>query len=171
MTSFTRLFVRFIVIGFGFFFASLAAGIAYVFLARLVRPEDFGSVNDLELTLTLVFGTIGVASLMARAALAPALLGIALFEFLRLRDWLSHAIAGAVLGLGLSAASMVGGAPGMAAGGAQEITVHTLCGIFAALAYWLVAGRNAGKWLEGGSRRDSGAASGDSPTDTAQPRS
>lgn len=146
MVPFARLFLRFIAIGFGFFAANLVGAIAYIFLARLVRPEDFGAVNDLELAVTLVFGTIGIAGLMARAALLPALASIMLFEFLRLRDWLSHAIAGALIGFALSIIRMAGG-ESIDTATMGEVTIHTLCGIFAALAYWLVTGRNAGKWL------------------------
>lgn len=137
-------------IAFGFFAGCLAAGLAYAFLARLVVPEDFGRINDLELTVTLAVGVLGVASLFARAVLLPALVIIAAFEFLRRRDWLSHALAGGVLAL---AAAGLPAATGIYAGDwaplepAQMIAVRTACAIIGASIYWLVTGRNAGRWL------------------------
>lgn len=128
---------------FGFFAGCLAAGLAYAFLARLVVPEDFGRFSDLELTVTLVVGVVGVASLFARAVLLPAFAIIALFEFLRRRDWLSYALAGAALAL----ASGVYLAGGQAIEPAQIIAIHTACAIIGASVYWLVTGRSAGRWL------------------------
>ncbi|MBC7282441.1 hypothetical protein [Hoeflea sp.] len=138
-----RLLVRMFAIAFGFFAGCLAAGLAYAFLARLVVPEDFGRFSDLELTVTLVIGVVGVASLFARAVLIPAFAIIAVFEFLRRRDWLSYALAGAVMAL----ASGVYLAGGDAVEPAQIIAIHTACAIIGASVYWLVAGRNAGRWL------------------------
>ena len=138
-----RLLVRMFAIVFGFFAGCLAAGLAYAFLARLVVPEDFGRFSDLELTVTLVVGVVGVASLFARAVLLPAFAIIALFEFLRRRDWLSYALAGAALAL----ASGVYLAGGQAIEPAQIIAIHTACAIIGASVYWLVTGRSAGRWL------------------------
>lgn len=138
-----RLLVRLFAIVFGFFAGCLAAGLAYAFLARLVVPEDFGRFSDLELTVTLIVGVVGVASLFARAVLLPAFAIIAIFEFLRRRDWLSYALAGAALAL----ASGVYLAGGTAAEPAQIIAIHTACAIIGASVYWLVTGRNAGRWL------------------------
>jgi len=138
-----RLLMRMFAIAFGFFAGCLAAGLAYAFLARLVVPEDFGRFSDLELTVTLVVGVVGVASLFARAVLIPAFAIIAIFEFLRRRDWLSYALAGAVLAL----ASGVYLAGGTTAEPAQIIAIHTACAIIGASVYWLVTGRNAGRWL------------------------
>lgn len=146
MSDIFRLLVRMFAIAFGFFIGCLAAGLAYAFLARLIRPEDFGRFNELELTVTLVVGVFGVASLFARAALLPAFILIAIFEFWRRRDWLSHALAGAAIAL--VAASMplaTGSVPSIEP--AQLIAIHVACGIIGASIYWLVAGRNAGRWL------------------------
>ncbi|MBU4531864.1 MAG: hypothetical protein KUA43_17010 [Hoeflea sp.] len=143
MSDMLRLLMRMFAIAFGFFAGCLAAGLAYAFLARLVVPEDFGRFSDLELTVTLVVGVVGVASLFARAVLIPAFAIIAIFEFLRRRDWLSYALAGAVLAL----ASGVYLAGGTTAEPAQIIAIHTACAIIGASVYWLVTGRNAGRWL------------------------
>lgn len=150
MSDILRLLVRMFAIAFGFFAGCLAAGLAYAFLARLVVPEDFGRFSDLELTVTLVIGVVGVASLFARAILLPALVIIAIFEFWRRRDWLSHALAGGALAL---AAAGVPLAASVASGSAtpiepmQMIAIRTACAIIGASVYWLIAGRNAGRWL------------------------
>jgi len=146
MSDIFRLLVRMFAIAFGFFIGCLAAGLAYAFLARLIRPENFGRFNELELTVTLVVGVFGVASLFARAALLPAFILIAIFEFWRRRDWLSHALAGAAIAL--VAASMplaTGSVPSIEP--TQLIAIHVACGIIGASIYWLFAGRNAGRWL------------------------
>ncbi|PWV98274.1 hypothetical protein DFR52_105255 [Hoeflea marina] len=143
MGNFARLFLRFIAIGVGFFVACIAAGTTYAFLARLIQPEDFGRYDEVEMTVTLIIGVLGVSSLFARAALVPALVLIFLFEFLRLRDWLSHAVAGALMTLALCAVPF-------AEGGdipINMIAVLVTCGIVGASIYWLVTGCRAGRWL------------------------
>ena len=137
-------------ITFGFFGGCLAAGLAYAFLARLVVPEDFGRFSDLELTVTLALGVLGVASLFARAVLLPALVVILAFEFLRRRDWLSYALAGAVLALAAAGAPLVmrvSPETATAIEPMQLIAIRTACAIIGASVYWFFAGRNAGRWL------------------------
>ena len=161
MSDILRLLVRLFAIAFGFFAGCLAAGLAYAFLARLVVPEDFGRFSDLELTVTLAIGVLGVASLFARAALLPAMLVIAAFELLRRRDWLSYALAGGVLALaGFGAPLVMRVAPDAAAAiePVQMIAVRTACAIIGASAYWLLVGRNAGRWLPSERDRRAGQA-------------
>lgn len=150
MSDILRLLVRMFAIAFGFFAGCLAAGLAYAFLARLVVPDDFGRIDEVELTVTLVFGVIGVSSLFARAALLPALVIISAFEFLQRRDWLSHALAGGAIALvaaGLPLATGIYSGNGETVQPGQMIAIRTACGIIGASIYWLVAGRNAGRWL------------------------
>ncbi len=150
MSDILRLLVRMFAIAFGFFAGCLAAGLAYAFLARLVVPEDFGRINELELTVTLVIGVIGVSSLFARAVLLPALAFIAIFEFWRRRDWLSYALAGGVIALAVTSLPFVtrinaGSTASIEPG--RLIAIHIACGIIGASIYWLLSGRNAGRWL------------------------
>ncbi|MBV6649580.1 MAG: hypothetical protein KI789_07645 [Hoeflea sp.] len=150
MSDILRLLIRMIAITLGFFVGCLAAGLAYAFLARLVVPDDFGRFSELELTVTLVVGVFGVASLFARAVLLPAFAVIAIFEFWRRRDWLSYALAGAVIALMATAfpmATAISGAPGAAIDPARMIAIHMACGIIGASIYWLLTGRSAGRWL------------------------
>jgi hypothetical protein len=149
MGDILRMLGRMFVIMFGFFASCLAAGASYVFLARLVVPADFGRIDELELTVTLAVGILGVSALFARAILLPALAAIAIFEFLRLRDWLSHAFASALLALA------VAGLPMLSGNGATDATrdpawmaaIIVACAIIGATFYWLISGRRAGRWL------------------------
>ena len=145
----------------GFFAGCLAAGLAYAFLARLVVPDDFGRFSELELTVTLVVGVFGVASLFARAVLLPAFAVIAVFEFWRRRDWLSYALAGAVIALMATAfpmATAINGATGPAIDPARMIAIHMACGIIGASIYWLFNGRSAGRWLPSERRKSAAVA-------------
>ena len=150
MSDILRLLVRMFAIAFGFFAGCLAAGLAYAFLARLVIPEDFGRYSELELTVTLAIGVLGVASLFARAVLLPAFVIIAIFEFWRRRDWLSYALAGAVLALAATTVPLairINSNSATSIEPAQLIAIHVACGIIGASVYWLFTGRNAGRWL------------------------
>jgi hypothetical protein len=163
MSDILRLLVRMFAITFGFFIGCLAAGLAYAFLARLIRPEDFGRFSELELTVTLVVGVLGVASLFARAALVPAFIIIAIFEFWRRRDWLSHALAGGTIALAAASLPLaIGTDPATPIEPAQLIAIHVACGIIGASIYWLFAGRNAGRWLPSERARPSDSADIDS---------
>ena len=149
MSDILRLIVRMFAAALGFFAGCLAAGLAYAFLARLVVPEDFGRFSELELTVTLVIGVFGVASLFARAVLLPAFAVIAVFEFWRRRDWLSHALAGGIIALAAGSLSFTAMTNATAAPAelSSMLAVHVACGIIGASIYWLFTGRNAGRWL------------------------
>ena len=150
MSDILRLLVRMFAIAFGFFVGCLAAGLAYAFLARIVVPDDFGRFSELELTVTLVIGVLGVASLFARAVLLPALVIIAIFEFWRRRDWLSYALAGGGIALaatGVPLAIRINSGSATSIEPVHLIAIHVACGIIGASIYWLFSGRNAGRWL------------------------
>lgn len=147
MADILRLIARMFVITLGFFAAFLAAGTAFVFLARLVVPEDFGRIDELELTVTLAVGILGVSSLFARAMLLPAFAAIVGFEFFKLRDWLSHALAGGLLALAAASLPLAGTGAANAGNPAWDIAIRIACGIIGATLFWLIAGRNAGRWL------------------------
>lgn len=148
MSDILRLIARMFAVALGFFAGCLAAGLAYAFLARLVVPEDFGRFSELELTVTLVIGVFGVASLFARAVLLPAFAVIAIFEFWRRRDWLSYALAGGIIALTASSLPMATATNSAAAAEPSwMLAIHAACGIIGASIYWLFTGRNAGRWL------------------------
>ena len=148
MSDILRLLVRMFAIALGFFAGCLASGLTYAFLARLVVPEDFGRFNELELTVTLVIGVFGVASLFARAVLLPTFAVIAVFEFWRRRDWLSYALAGGIIALAASSLPITTvTTTGTVAEPSWMLAIHAACGIIGASIYWLFTGRNAGRWL------------------------
>lgn len=143
MENFLRLAMRLLAIAFGYFVACLVAALAFVFLTGLIRPEDFGRLGTGEMAFTLILGTFGTAAIFGRLALLPAFLIFGIFEFAKRRDWLSHVMAGAFLGVGF-------GLIWMSSEGSEQsfsLAIAMVCTMLAASAYWLVSGRYAGYWL------------------------
>ena len=90
-------------------------------------------------------------SYIGATAFVPALLLILLAEIARMRSLLYYGVAGAVVGL----ASYFGSDIELRLENTTDVTPagHPLqlaaaAGIVGGLAYWLFAGRNAGKWRE-----------------------
>lgn len=150
MGSIGDLLIRFIAIGFGYLIACLGAGIAYVFLSGLIRPEDFGRVPGIEITFTLIVGVIGVSSVFGRAALLPALLAIGILEITHRRDWLYFGIGGLMIGAATGAVAMTNSA-GEAI--AWPLAVAAVSGAVGGSVYWLITGRSSGSWLPSERRR------------------
>ncbi|MAY64151.1 MAG: hypothetical protein CML29_18255 [Rhizobiales bacterium] len=150
MGSIGDLLIRFIAIGFGYLLACLGAGIAYVFLSGLIRPEDFGRVPGTEITFTLIVGVIGVSSVFGRAALLPALLAIGVLEVTRRRDWLYFGIGGMVIGAATGAVAMTSSAGDAIA---WPLAVAAVAGAVGGSLYWLITGRSSGSWLPSERRR------------------
>lgn len=149
MANLFRLAGRLLAISFGYFVACLVAALAFVFLAGLIRPEDFTRLATGEMAFTMVVGTLGTAAIFGRFALLPVFLVIAAFELSRRRDWLTYVLAGALLGAGFGAVSMSND-------GSSEIfslAIAMVCAMLAASVYWLVAGRYAGYWLPSEQRK------------------
>jgi len=103
------------------------------------------SEPDQDRLAILVLGLLATPFLGA-AAFAPALALIAMAEIARLRGLVSNLLLGALAAL---AAAWVAGAPALVppVSGAA-LTVLASAGFVGGLFYWLVAGRNAGRWLE-----------------------
>ena len=90
-------------------------------------------------------------SFIGASAFVPALLLIVVAEVMRLRNLLYYAAAGAVVGL----TSYFGSNVELRLENTTDVTpvFHPLqlaaaAGIVGGLAYWLLAGRNAGRWRE-----------------------
>jgi hypothetical protein len=97
-------------------------------------------------------GILGVSSLFARAVLLPAFAVIAVFEFWRLRDWLSHALAGGLLALAdghpadwQQVSPMQPARRSIQPG--WDIAIHSCLRHHRRHALLALAGRNAGRWL------------------------
>ncbi|MAZ83799.1 MAG: hypothetical protein CME90_09355 [Hoeflea sp.] len=150
MGSIGDLIIRFIAIGFGYLIACLGAGISYVFLSGLIRPEDFGRVPGVEITFTFIVGVIGVSAAFGRAALLPALLLIGVLELTARRDWLYFAIGGMLIGA-TTGAFAISNSVGEAV--AWPLAVSAVAGAVGGSVYWLITGRSSGSWLPSERRR------------------
>lgn len=146
------LFGRIIVIAFALIVASLAAGVMIAFgaIGPAMHAINGHVGEDVGFTIAVFF-----ASTFAGAVgLLPAVILIALAETFKFRSLLGHALVGAVL--------LVAGyyASGLAPPSYEESIDHppppisrtaeivAAGGAVFGLAYWAIAGRNAGRWCE-----------------------
>ena len=142
---------RIIVILFALVVASLAAGLAVA--AALFGLQTHGLSGDPVETFFFM-GTVFVASTFAGSlSFFPAVILIALSEAFRLRSLIAHLVAGAAL-LAFVYASNVGPRPyeesidraPAPAPIAREFELAAAAGAVFGFIYWLIAGRNAGRW-------------------------
>lgn len=143
------MFGRIIVIAFALIVASMVAGIALAI--GIVAPEwpwfDSDPVERVKFFMVSFFAT----SFIGATAFVPAVLLVVVAEVVRLRSLLYYAAAGAVVGL----ASYFGSNVELRLENTTDVSpaFHPLqlaaaAGIVGGLAYWLLAGRNAGRWRE-----------------------
>ncbi|MBL0933116.1 MAG: hypothetical protein IBJ07_00050 [Rhizobiaceae bacterium] len=139
--------VRFVAILAGFVVACLAASlfVNVLFASTIVAViPEFAEAARPTLFVTVPFFALIVANLAFGAFLVVAVAA----EILRWRSWLAHALAGAPVALyaGWRMAATLD-APGAASDpGLMLITVAA--GLVGGIAYWAVAGRNAGLWRD-----------------------
>ena len=143
------MFGRIIVIAFALIVASMIAGITLAI--GIVAPDR--SWLDSDPIERVMFFTVSffATSFIGATAFVPAVLLVVVAEVARLRSLLYYAAAGAVVGL----ASYFGSNVEMRLENTTDVTpvFHPLqlaaaAGIIGGLAYWLLAGRNAGRWRE-----------------------
>ena len=140
------MFGRILVIVFALIVSMLVAGI--VLAIGVIGPElDSDPVERMMFFTVSFFAT----SYIGATAFVPALLLIVVAEIMRLRSLLYYAAAGAVVGL----ASYFGSNVEMRLENTTDVSpaFHPLqlaaaAGIVGGLAFWLLAGRNAGRWRE-----------------------
>jgi hypothetical protein len=143
------LFGRIVVIAIALIVAIFAAGIALAI--GIIAPDwpwlDSDPVERVSFFVVSFFAT----SFVGATAFVPAVLLIAVAEIMRLRSLLYYAAAGAVVGF----ASYFGSDVELRLENTTDVTpvFHPLqlaaaAGIVGGLAYWLLAGRNAGRWRE-----------------------
>lgn len=103
-----------------------------------------------------------VALFIGYFAFLPSLVGIAIAEFFAIRDWLYFALAGGAISLVLTLLSRssidmdffrVGAGLGIIPSGYSLYNPAFLAtmigsGMFAGIAYWAIAGRTSGLWME-----------------------
>ncbi|MGJ4953776.1 hypothetical protein [Bradyrhizobium sp. HKCCYLS20291] len=139
---------RLIVIAFAFLVASFVAGLVVV--TAILIPEfsniGIGPIDQSALQVVIGFGFIFVSGF----ALIPALLVALITEAFSIRSVLAYAIGGGAVG----AACYLGLIPfdpetfhfeGI---DHRQLEILTGAGILGGLVYWLIAGRNAGRWRE-----------------------
>ena len=143
---------RIIVILFAVMVASLAAGIAVA--VGLWGPQWHGLSGDVGERFVF-WGTAFFASTITGSlALLPAAILIALAEAFKIRSLLVHLAAGAAMlalvyvSSGLAPASYEESIDRPPPPVSHETELAAAAGAVFGLAYWLLAGRNAGRWRE-----------------------
>jgi hypothetical protein len=139
---------RLFVILFGFCVACLVAGAIVVF--AVLFPEmsalDTGVIDPNALNIILGFGFIFVSGF----ALLPATIVVAITEAFYIRSVLAYALGGAVVGLACYLGLVPFDPDTLRFDGIvrRHLEVMTGAGIVGGLIYWVIAGRNAGRWRE-----------------------
>ncbi len=139
---------RLFVVLFGFFAASLVAGMIVVGAIMFPEFSDLGAgpVEPGALNVLIGFGFIFVSGF----ALVPALIVVLITEAFNIRGALTYAVGGGLVGV----ACYLGLVPfdpntlsfeGLVR---RHLEIMTGAGIVAGVVYWMVAGRNAGAWRE-----------------------
>ena len=147
------LFGRIIVIIFGLLVAIIVAGITLAI--GIVLPEWVTMDSDPIERVIFFFAAFFATSYVGAVAIFPAALVIVILEAARMRSFLYYGIGGALVAL----ASYYGSDISVQLENTTDVTpvANTLqlaaaAGILGGLAYWLIAGRSAGRWRE---RRES----------------
>jgi hypothetical protein len=135
-------------IAFGFLFAGMVAGliVAFAILFPEISALDTGMIDPNAINVLLGFGFIFVSGF----ALLPALIVVVITETFNIRSVLAYAFGGAVVGLACYLGLIPFDPATMQFNGIvrRHLEVMTGAGIVAGLIYWLIAGRNAGRWRQ-----------------------
>ncbi len=146
MDRFALLLLRLVMITIGFVLAAITAGIALMFLTKILTPHEANQLSQSGLDVGLVIGAFALASLAGYVAFFPAMLIILYGEFTRRRDWLFYALSGGAIAaaapLILLLIRSTRRQPDF------EFTLLCLAsGMISGIVYWFISGRNAGNWL------------------------
>jgi hypothetical protein len=143
---------RIIVIFFAVIIASMATGIAVA--AGLFEPQWHSLSGDVGERFVF-WGTAFFASTLAGSlAFFPALILIVLAEAFKVRSLLAHLTVGAAMlalvyaGSGLSPPSYEESIDYPPPPISRDVEIAAAAGAVFGFAYWLIAGRNAGRWRE-----------------------
>jgi Na+/proline symporter len=124
------------------------AGAIVVF--AMLFPElsalDTGVINPDAINILIGFGFIFVSGF----ALLPAIVIVAITEAFNIRSVLAYALGGAVVGLACYLGLIPFDPATMTFDGIvrRHLEVMSGAGIVGGLIYWVIAGRNAGRWRE-----------------------
>ena len=140
---------RIIVIIFGLLLAILVAGITLAI--GIVLPEWAAMDSDPIERVIFFFVAFFATSYVGAVAMLPAELVIAISEIARMRSFIYYGVGGALVAL----ASYYGADISFQLENTTDVTpvanalqLAAAAGILGGLTYWLVAGRNAGRWRE-----------------------
>jgi phosphotransferase system glucose/maltose/N-acetylglucosamine-specific IIC component len=143
------LFGRIIVIFFALIVAFMIAGITLAI--GIVLPEWPAMDSDPVERVIFFFAAFFATSLVGAVAILPALIVIVFAEVARMRSFIYYGVGGALVGL----ASYFGSDISVRLENTTDVApvnnalqLAAAAGIIGGLAYWLIAGRNAGRWRE-----------------------
>ena len=136
---------RFFVILFAFLAACLAAGMIVVGAVLFPEFTDLG-IGNIDPAINVVIG-VGFI-FISGFALLPAMIVAAITEAFLLRSVLAYAIGGALVGAACYLGLIPFDTETMRFDGIirRHLEIMTGAGIVAGLVYWMIAGRNAGRW-------------------------
>jgi phosphotransferase system glucose/maltose/N-acetylglucosamine-specific IIC component len=143
------LFGRIIVIFLALIAAIVAAGI--VLAIGIVLPEWSAMDSDPVERVAFFFAAFFATSYVGAVAFLPALLVVVVSEAASLRNFLYYGVGGALVGLASYYGSDISvrlenttDVPPVA----NPLQLAAAAGIVGGIVYWLIAGRNAGRWRE-----------------------
>jgi hypothetical protein len=143
------LFGRIIVIIFGLLVAISVAGITLAI--GIALPELAAMDSDPIERVIFFFAAFFATALVVIFAFLPAALVVAISEVLRMRSFIYYGVGGALVALASYYGSDISvqlenttDVPPVA----NALQLAAAAGILGGLAYWLIAGRNAGRWRE-----------------------
>jgi phosphotransferase system glucose/maltose/N-acetylglucosamine-specific IIC component len=143
------LFGRIIIIFFALMAAIIAAGIALAI--GIVAPDWTGVDSDPFERVSFFLVSFFATSFVGAVAILPAMVVIVIAEAARLRNFLYYGVGGALVAL----ASYYGSDISVRLENTTDVApvsnalqLAAAAGIIGGLVYWLIAGRNAGRWRE-----------------------
>ena len=143
------LFGRIIVIFFALIVAIVAAGV--VLAIGIVAPDWAGIDSDPFERVSFFIVSFFATSLVGAVAMLPALVVVVISEAARLRHFLYYGVGGALVGLssyyGSDISVRLENTTDVAPVG-NSLQLAAAAGIVGGIVYWLIAGRNAGRWRE-----------------------
>jgi phosphotransferase system glucose/maltose/N-acetylglucosamine-specific IIC component len=142
-------FGRIIVIFFALIAAIVAAGVALAI--GVVAPDWAGVDSDPFERISFFIVSFFATSFVGAVAFLPALVVIVIAEAARLRNFLYYGVGGALVGLasyyGSDISVRLENTTDVAPVG-NALQLAAAAGIIGGLVYWVIAGRNAGRWRE-----------------------
>jgi phosphotransferase system glucose/maltose/N-acetylglucosamine-specific IIC component len=143
------LFGRIIVIFFALIAAIVAAGI--VLAIGIIAPDWSGVDSDPFERVSFFIVSFFATSFVGAVAMLPALVVVIISEAARLRNFLYYGVGGALVGLasyyGSDISVRLENTTDVAPVG-NALQLAAAAGIVGGIVYWLIAGRNAGRWRE-----------------------